>query len=91
MSTEFLINVLSSEDFQTLCYAILLILCIANLIVIFVIVSTRCEEIYLNGGDCGVGIGWSGLAAVFVVIGAVSAWGLYQGWRAGHVKFFKII
>jgi hypothetical protein len=79
MSRDFLINVLSSEDFQTICYAILLILCIANLIVIFVIVISRCEEIYVSGGDCGVGIGWSGLAAVCMGIGAVSAWGLYRG------------
>jgi hypothetical protein len=91
MSRDFLIKVLSSEDFQTICYAILLILCIANLIVIFVIVTSRCEEIYLSGGDCGVGIGWFGLAVVFIGIGAVSAWGLYRGWRAGHLKFFKII
>jgi hypothetical protein len=91
MSRGFLIKALSSEDFQTICYAILLILCIANLIVIFVIVTSRCEEIYVSGGDCGVGIGWLGLTVVCIGIGAVSAWGLYRGWRAGHVKFFKII
>jgi hypothetical protein len=91
MSTEFLIKVLSSNDFQTLCYAILLILCIANLIVIFVIVTSQCDTIFQTGDDCGVGIGWFGLVAVLIMIGAVSAWGLYCGWRAGHLKFFKII
>ena len=88
MSRDFLIKVLSSKDFQTLCYAILLILCIANLILIFVIVSARCGEIYWSGGECGIGIGWFGLTAVFIGIGAVSAWGLFRGWRAGHQKFF---
>jgi len=88
MSKDFLIKVLSSKDVQTLCYAIILILCIANLIVTFAIVSTRCAEICSSGGECGIGIGWFGLMAVFIVIGAVSAWGLFRGWRAGHLKFF---
>jgi hypothetical protein len=91
MSRDFLIKVLSSKDFQTLCYAILLILCIANLIVIFMIVTSRCGEIYLSGNDCGIGIGWFGLATVCMGIGAVSAWGLYRrignGPRAPSLTF----
>lgn len=90
MSTGSLTKILSSDSFQTICYAIILILSIACLIVIFVIVTTTCEEIYSTGGDCGVGIGWFGLVAIFIVIGAVSAWGLYRGWRAGYLKDFKI-
>jgi hypothetical protein len=89
MSTGFLTKIQSSDVFQTICYAILLILCIANLVVIFVIVSTTCEEIYSTGGDCGIGIGLFGLTAVIIVIGAVSAWGLFRGWRAGYLKDLK--
>ena len=88
MPGDFLIKLRSSKDFQTLCYAILLILCIANLIVIFVIVSSSCSEIYLSGGNCAIGIGWFFLTAVFIVIGAVAARGLFMGLRAGHQKIF---
>jgi hypothetical protein len=90
MSTGFLTKILSSDVFQTICYAIILILCIANLVVIFVIVSTMCVEIYLDGGECGIGIGWFGRVAIFIVIGAVSAWGLFRGWRAGYLRDLKI-
>jgi hypothetical protein len=44
-------------------------------------VSTRCEQIFRENGeeyDCGVGVGWLGLAAMFVGTGIYSGWMLYR-------------
>ena len=69
----------------------LIFLCIANLVVIFVIVTSQCYAIFQTGDDCGVGIGWVWAAAIFVIVGLAAAWGLYRGWRAGYTDFSRII
>ena len=89
MSTEFLIKILSSDVFQTICAAILLFLCIICLALDVVVVSIRCGEIFSTGDDCGVGIGYFGIAAMCIAWGTFSAYVLYRGWRARYLRDLK--
>jgi hypothetical protein len=90
MATGFLTNVFSSDEFQTKCAAILLILCTLCLALDVVVVSTGCGEIFSTGGDCGIGIGYFGITAICIALGTFSACVLYRGWRAGYLKDLKI-
>jgi hypothetical protein len=91
MSTGFLTDIFSSDEFQTNCAAILLILCTICLALDVFIVIKRCGEIFImTEDDCGIGIGYFGIAAICIAMGTFSAWRLYRGWRAGYLKDFKI-
>jgi hypothetical protein len=91
MSTGFLIKILSSDVFQTICAAILLILSIICLALDVFIVIMRCGEIFLmTEDDCGIGIGFFGIAAICIAFGTFSSYMLYRGWRAGYLRDLKI-
>ena len=63
VSIHFLTSKLSWRDFETIACICTLIISTESLILIYLIVTRRCAEIFLTGDDCGVGIGWFGLAA----------------------------
>jgi membrane associated rhomboid family serine protease len=68
----------SWQDVELYCCSCLQVLCIACLAIIFIFVSSECNEIFMSGGDCGVGYGWFGLAGGLFVIGVYWAWNVYR-------------
>lgn len=81
----------SWKDVEISAYAANLSLCAACLVLIYVFVNRRCETIFRTGGDCGVGIGWFGLAAGLFVIGVFLAFGVYRllGARSAQPVLFR--
>jgi hypothetical protein len=57
---------------ELFCWSCLLVLSVACLAMIFVFVSGRCGEIFMSGGECGIGYGWFGIAGGFFGIGRVA-------------------
>jgi hypothetical protein len=79
---------LSWHDIETYLSTCVLALCTVSLATIYVFVIRRCEAIFMTGDDCGVGLGWVGLAVGFFVMGVFSVWKLYRlvGIRAGSER-----
>jgi hypothetical protein len=75
---HFLTNKLSWRDFETIACICTLVISTESLILIYRIVTRSCAEIFMTGDDCGVGIGWFGLAAGLAGTGVYSGWMLYR-------------
>jgi hypothetical protein len=74
-------NKLSWREIEIFGYSCCFLICVASIAIINFVVTSRCDAIVMSGDDCGVGIGWYGLAAGFFGIGAFSAWKVYRGLR----------
>ena len=61
-------------------YCFTLGLSLAMLVVVIVIISSRCLRIFRTGDDCGVGIGWVGIVVVCVGFAVYSGYRLYGLW-----------
>ncbi|MDD1681625.1 MAG: hypothetical protein LUQ35_08440 [Methanoregula sp.] len=81
ISGDFLINVLLSEEYQTFCYIIIILLSSADLILLYVNGSRRCQEIVSAGHTCVMGPGLSVVTAGLIVAFAVSALMLHRRLR----------
>jgi hypothetical protein len=85
VSIHFLTSKLSWRDFETIACICTLVISTGSLILIYLNVTRSCAEIFISGDDCGVGIGWFGLAAGLAGTGVYSGWMLYRrtGGRGG--------
>lgn len=78
MSLDIHNHAFSWKDFEAIASACTLLISVLCLILIYVTVNRQCSEIFLSGDDCGVGIGWFGLAAGFIGVIVFSVRTLYR-------------
>ncbi|MDO8871655.1 MAG: hypothetical protein Q7V05_02860 [Methanoregula sp.] len=64
-----------SRDFYGYCFT--LGVSVIMLIYMLIMISSRCEQIFRSGDDCGVGIGWGLVGLAFIVIAIWSGYRLY--------------
>ena len=75
---DFLIKVLSSEEYQTFCSIIIILLGSAVLILIYLNTSRRCEEIVSSGHTCVIGPGLFVVTTGVIVAVMISALMLHR-------------
>ena len=78
VSIHFPTSKLSRRDLEIIACTCTLVISTGSLILIYLIVTRSCAEIFLSGDDCGIGIGWFGLAAGLAGTGVYAGWMLYR-------------
>jgi len=58
----------------------------AGLVRIIVFVSRSCGEIFMSGGDCGIGYRWFGLVGEFLGLGGVRMYRLVRVKKLSSMK-----